>query len=181
MVLLEAAERFGEVGISDFAFASRAPADEYSAADLRADFPEGEYRFSGIDREGAARVGTALLRHDLPGAPVIRAPELADEGSPGKVTLPRTGLVVRWNPVTETLDGGPLTLAGYQVAVTQVQDDARRDGSRPEYDVRVPPGTTELAVADGVLRPGTVYRLEVLALEEGGNRTVSVGFFTTES
>jgi hypothetical protein len=111
--------------------------------------------------------------------PVISAPELAEEESAGDVTLPTTGLVVSWEPVTETLDGAPLTVSGYEVIVTQVEHEDPHGQSRPVYDVHVPPDLTELAVVDGFLQPGLVYELEVLVLEESGNQTISLGFFTT--
>ena len=49
--------------------------------------------------------------------------------------------------------------------------------SRPVYDVHVPPSLTSLSVPDEFLQPGTVYELEVIALEESGNQTFSLGFF----
>jgi hypothetical protein len=47
------------------------------------------------------------------------------------------------------------------------------------YDVHVLPDRTAFPVADGFLRPGTLYELEVIVLEESGNQTITVGFFTT--
>jgi hypothetical protein len=180
MLLIDPVERFGDLGIADFFFESREPpADEYPIADLEADFPEGRYRFSGLDAEGTAWVGTALFTHDVPAAPVITAPELAEEESAGDVELPTTGLEVRWEPVTRTLDGGDVTVSGYEVIVTQVEHEDPHGQSRPVYDVHVSPDRTELPVVDGFLLPGTVYELEVLALEESGNQTISLGFFTT--
>jgi hypothetical protein len=180
MILLDPVEQFGDLGISDFFFESREPpADEYSISDLEADFPEGEYRYSGIDADGTAWVGTAQFTHDIPAAPVITGPQLAEEETPGDATLPTTGLVVRWEPVTETLDGAALTVTGYEVIVTQVDHDDPNGQSRPVYDVHVPPDRTELAVVDGFLEPATVYELEVLVLEESGNQTIALGFFTT--
>jgi hypothetical protein len=182
MILVDPVEQFGDLGIADFFFESREPPnDEYSIEDLKADFPEGEYRYSGIDPEGTAFVGTAQFTHDIPAAPVITAPELAEEENAGDVTLPPTGLVVRWEPVTETLDGAALSVTGYEVIVTQVEHDDPNGQSRPVYDVHVPPDRTELAVADGFLEPATVYELELLVLEESGNQTISLGFFTTTS
>jgi hypothetical protein len=174
--------QLGDLGISDFFFESREPpADEYSTSDLEGDFPEGEYRISGIGADGKPRVGPALFTHDIPAAPVVTAPALADEETAADVTLPTTGQVVRWEPVTETLDGAPLTITGYEVIVTQVEHDDANGQSRPVYDVHVPGDRTELAVVDGFLRPGTLYEVEVLALEESGNQTITVGFFMTAS
>ena len=112
---------------------------------------------------------------------MVTAPALADEETAADVTLPTTGQVVRWEPVTETLDGAPLTITGYEVIVTQVEHDDANGQSRPVYDVHVPGDRTEIAVVDGFLRPGTLYEVEVLALEESGNQTITVGFFTTAS
>ena len=42
------------------------------------------------------------------------------------------------------------------------------------------PTTTSLGVPEEFFEAGTVYELEVLALEVSGNQTISVGFFTTE-
>jgi hypothetical protein len=182
MQVLGTVEQFRDLGIGDFFFESREPpADEYPIADLEEDFPEGEYRISGIGVDGTPRVGTALFTHDIPAAPVISSPELADEENAADVVLPTAGVVVRWEPVTTTLDGAPLTVTGYEVIVTQVEHEDPHGQSRPVYDVHVPADRTELAVADGFLVPDTLYELEVLALEESGNQTISLGFFTAAS
>ena len=112
---------------------------------------------------------------------MISSPELADEENAGDAVLPTTGVVVRWEPVTTTLDGALLTVTGYEVIVTQVEHEDPHGQSRPVYDVHLPADRTELAVADGFLLPDTTYELEVLVLEESGNQTISLGFFTTAS
>ena len=97
------------------------------------------------------------------------------------MTLPTSGLVVRWAPVTETIDDAPLSVTAYEVIVTEVKHEDPNGQSRPAYDVTIPSDRTELAVVDGFLRPGTVYEVEVLVVEESGTRTMSAGFFTTAS
>jgi hypothetical protein len=182
MLLVAPEHTFGELGISDFLFESREPPiDEYPISELEKDFPEGEYRISGTGADGTPRVGTALFTHDIPAAPGIEAPPLAEEENASDVTLPTSGLVVRWAPVTETIAGAPLTVSAYEVIVTEVEHEDPNGQSRPAYDVTIPSDRTELAVADGFLRPGTVYEVEVLVVEESGNRTISAGFFTTAS
>lgn len=54
-----------------------------------------------------------------------------------------------------------------------------RSRARPVYDVHVPADQMSLAVPNGRLRPGTLYELEVLAIEPSGNQTISVGLLTT--
>ena len=182
MLVLDTVEQFRDLGVGDFFFESREPpADEYPIADLEADFPEGEYRISGIGFDGTPRVGTALFTHDIPAAPVISSPELAEEENATDVVLPTSGVVVGWEPVTTTLDGAPLAVTGYEVIVTQVEHEDPNGQSRPVYDVHLPADRTELAVVDGFLLPDTVYELEVLVLEESGTQTISLGFFTTAS
>jgi hypothetical protein len=181
IMLVDPTQPLNSLGINQFFFESREPpADEYSIADLKADFPEGEYRISGVDFEGTKRVGTAVFTHAIPAPPEITNPNVVPEEEAGQNTLPATGLTVRWQPVTETLDGAPVTITGYEVIVTKAEHDDPNGLSRPEYDVHVPPNTIALAVPDGFLQPKTLYELEVLALEESGNQTISLGFFTTE-
>jgi hypothetical protein len=88
-------------------------------------------------------------------------------------------IVVEWEPVTETIDGRPVSVTAYEVIVT---DDAFEDPhgfAQPIYDVHVRPDTTSLSVPAEFFAPDTVYEIEVLVLEESGNQTISLGFFTT--
>jgi hypothetical protein len=179
-LLVDPVGPLGELGINDFFFESREPPlDEYSIDDLKSDFPEGEYTISGTDFEGTPRLGTARFTHDVPRGPVVTEPALEDEENAADAVVPASGLVVRWEPVTETLDGEPVTVTAYEVIVNQVEWDDPDSASRPVYDVHVPPDRTEFPVADGFLEPGTLYELEVIVLEESGNQTITVGFFTT--
>ncbi len=181
IMLVDPTNPLNSLGINEFFFESREPpADEYSIADLKAHFPEGEYRISGVDFEGRKRVGTAVFTHAIPAPPEIVSPTVVHEEKADQNRLPTTGLTVRWQPVTETLDGAPVTITGYEIIVTKAMHDDPNGLSRPEYDVHVPPNISELAVPDAFLQPKTLYELEVLALEESGNQTISLGFFTTE-
>ena len=172
----------GDLTVSDLFFESREPPnDEFSMADLQAAFPEGEYKVSGTDFEGTPRVGTALFTHDVPAEPNITAPALAeDEETAGEALVSPVGLLVTWEPVTELTAGDSLTVTGYEVIVTKVDHDDPHGFSRPVFDVHLGPNATSLSVPEEFLEAGTVYELEVLALEVSGNQTISVGFFTTE-
>lgn len=181
IILIDPSGNLDPLGINQLFFESREPPnDEYSIDQLKADFPEGEYRISGVDFEGTRRVGTARLTHAIPAPPTIVAPEVVSEDEADANVLPTTGLTVRWEPVAETVDGAQMEIVGYEVIVTKVDHDAADSLSRPEYDVHLPPATTDLAVPDGFLEAGTLYELEVLAIEESGNQTITLGFFTTE-
>ena len=120
------------------------------------------YRAS--ETEGDKLKGFATLTHDLPGAPVICSPEDGDEVDPEDV-------VVTWKPVTTPCG---INIESYEVIVTNDED------SRFTFDVRMPADATSLAVPAEFFEPGTEYELEILAVEESGNQTISVIFFTTE-
>ncbi len=77
------------------------------------------------------------------------------------------------------MDGGPVDITGYEVIVTKEDFNDPHGFSKPIYDVHVLPTVNSLSVPVEFLEPGTVYELEVLALEVSGNQTISVGFFQT--
>jgi hypothetical protein len=153
-----------DFGLADLFFESNEPSfDEVSLAEILAAFPEGEYRFVGRTIEGDKLVGVAELTHDIPDAPVIASPEEDEEIDPGDFE-------VSWLPVT-TPSG--IEIVAYQVIVTNADDEFFR------YDVRVPADLTSLTVPAEFFEPGVEYELEVIAVEESGNQTISLLFFTT--
>ncbi len=155
------------------------PLSEFTMEDLAAAFPEGEYTVRARSHDGTPLAGTARFTHDVPAPPTITAPALAPDAEQPGPPVPREGLAVRWNPVAETVDGRPVTISAYEVIVTKEHHDDPHGFSQPIYDVHVPPGVNALSVPAEFLEPGTVYEVEVLALEESGNQTISVGFFLT--
>lgn len=182
IMLADPRAQFDRLAVSDLFFESREPPnDEFPIERIREDFPEGAYTVAGVDFEGTARAGTATFTHAIPAPPMISAPDLvADFEEAEPPTNPRTGLTVEWEAVTETIDGGPVTITGYEVIVTDEEAEDPAGFARPEYDVHVPADQLSLTVPDDFLRPGTLYELEVLAIEESGNQTITVGFFRTE-
>ncbi|OFW62265.1 MAG: hypothetical protein A2135_08935 [Actinobacteria bacterium RBG_16_67_15] len=183
LMVIEPKGTLGELGLADLFFESREPENaDYPISQLKEDFPEGTYRVAGIDVEGTPLVGEAWFTHAIPMGPVITFPVLSEEETaidPVSV-VPTTGLVVTWEPVTQTIDGAPLQLTGYEVIVTAIEMEDPNGWSQPIVDVHIPPGVTSLSIPDEFLIPGTVYELEVLALEISGNQTLSSGFFATE-
>jgi hypothetical protein len=82
---------------------------------------------------------------------------------------------VQWEPVPPP-NGSPII--GYQVLI--VDPDTGLPGlPKITLDVMMPPDATSLAVPPGFLQPGTEYEWEVLAIEAGGNQTLSSSTFTT--
>jgi Fibronectin type III domain len=148
------------------------PIDEFSFADLKARFPEGRYEVRGLSFDGKRLVGQATFTHDVPAAPTVTAPLDGAEVDPNDLT-------VTWEDVTQTVDGDPVTITGYEVIITKERHVDPHGFSQPIYDVHVPPDRNSLSVPVEFLEPGTEYELEVLALERSGNQTISVSFFTT--
>ena len=149
------------------------PAEEFSFKDIAAKFPEGKYKVRAQSFDGTILTGAATFTHDVPAAPIVTAPV---DGA----VVPTTSLSIQWEDVTETVNGDPITITGYEVIVTKINHDDPNGFSQPTFDVHVPPDRNSLTVSNEFLEPGTEYELEVLALEESGNQTITVSSFTTE-
>lgn len=156
------------------------PGEEFSFEDLKAKFPEGQYQVRGVTFEGKGLTGSATFTHDVPVPPTITSPTIGEEENVEEAVVSSTDLVIEWQDVTETVDGGPVAITGYEVIVSKVEHDDPHGFSQPIVDVHLPADQNALSVPVGFLEPGTVYELEVLALEESGNQTITVGFFKTE-
>ena len=80
-------------------------------------------------------------------------------------------VVIEWDPVTTSIEDEPIDIVAYEVIVEN--DDVN-------FDVIVPASAgTLVTVPPEVLEPGTDYIFEVLAIEEGGNQTITEGCFRT--
>jgi hypothetical protein len=133
-------------------------------------FPEGIYRFRGIDNAGNTISGQAEFTHDIPAGPEMLMPQ-PPAGAECAVNVPARGAVIAWNPVTRSIFGDPLEIVRYEVIVEN--DDLN-------FDVKFPAEAgTMLSVSPELLQPGTSYIGEVLAVEEGGNQTITEFCFTT--
>ncbi len=163
-----------ELTMAGIFFESREPpAEEFSFEDLEAKFPEGRYKVRGTSFDGTSLTGSATFTHDVPAPPTVTSPA---EGA----LVPTTDLMIEWEDVTETVEGEPVTITGYEVIVTKVHHKDPHGFSRPIFDVHVPADRNALSVPVQFLEAGTEYELEVLALEKSGNQTITVSFFTTE-
>lgn len=131
-------------------------------------FPVGDYRIVGRGIEGEKLVGGAKFTHNIPAGPVLVAP--AEDA-----TVDPTNLVVRWQPVGPA-NGSPII--GYQVLVVK-PNTGLRGLPKLILDVMMPPNATSMAVPPGFLLRDSSYEWEVLAIESGGNQTLTVGHFRT--
>ncbi len=134
-------------------------------------FPQGEYEFEGVGIDGVPLEGEVMLTHTIPAGPFLISPAEGDVVDPNN-------LVIMWEPVTETFDGSTdIEIIGYQVIATTL-DPGRVAGKRG-FNVEVPADVTSLTVSREYLDPDTEYEWEVLAIEAGGNQTLSSSTFTT--
>ena len=157
-------------GLSDFFFESAEPTLDELSFDVFLDrFPEGEYEFETKTLDGLEQEGEALFTHDIPAGPVITSPLEGD-------VVDKNSVVVSWEPVTMTTalnpPQEPVNIVGYEVIVTR--EDPLRDLS-----MDVGPGTTSVSIPPEFLDSGTEYEVEVLAIEESDNQTISIIFFET--
>jgi hypothetical protein len=143
--------------------------DELSIQRFFHRFPRGRYSFIGRTPEGERLLSTALFTHRIPAGPEILmplAPEEEDECAES-VPLP---VDIAWNAVTTSITGNPLDIVGYQVIVEQ--------GDR-EFNITLPPDVTTVTVPQGFLQQGEEAAFEILAIEAGGNQTISESCFVT--
>ena len=154
------------------------PSSEFSFADLEAAFPEGRYTVRAESFDGTILVGSAIVHsRRARAADDHLAPDRRRPKGTGQNPVPLDDLMIGWDGVTKTVDGGPVDITGYEVIVTKEDHDDPHGFSRPIYDVHVLPNVTGLPVPVEFLEADTVYEVEVLALEVSGNQTISVGFF----
>ena len=158
--------RFG--GSELFLESGEPPFSELPLRRLLKQWPAGVYQFRGTGPDGEVLRGSARLTHRLPAGPRLTSPV---EGSmPQK---PRD-TVMRWRRV-QAPEGS--RIIGYQVLVERETD--LKALPVVTLDVMMPPTATRLRVPPGFLRPHTEYSWEVLAIEKGGNQTLSSSTFTT--
>jgi hypothetical protein len=148
---------YADLGMTELFFEGAEPSlDEVPLAELLALFPEGVYQFLGKTVEGDNLVGAATLTHAIPDGPSILSPEEDEVVNPGNA-------VIRWKSVTSPPG---IQVVGYEVIV----------GSS---SFRLPAAQTSLKVPPEILERGTEYEFEVLAIEAGGNQTITASSFVT--
>ncbi|MBM2821479.1 MAG: hypothetical protein HW413_225 [Thermoleophilia bacterium] len=156
-------------GTELFLESAEPPFSELSIEQLLDRFPKGTYGFRGTGLDGQAYVGSARLTHNIPDGPKLISPLKADgPQSPAKT-------VVRWNAVAPP-NGSPII--GYQVLVVR-PDTGLKALPTVVLDVMMPPSARSMAIPPGFLQPNAEYEWEVLAIEKGGNQTLSSDTFTT--
>ena len=155
----------GKTGLTEVFFESAEPGfADLPLAKFLERFPEGNYRFTGKTITGKNLASVAKLTHAIPAGPVLVSPA---ENSVQDVD----NTVVRWEPVADP-QGSRITR--YEVLVVEV-------GLVP---VRVLSAVllgskSSMIVPPTFLKRNASYKCEVLAIERGGNQTLSENAFRT--
>ncbi len=134
-----------KLGLRHFKFESPEPPNDGS---IQADFPEGDYSFSGRTVAGVQLHGKATLSHALPETVSFVRPR------PDEEDLPVTGLTIEWRPA-----GNPAVF----IVVIEQED------TNLELTATLPGNVTRFAVPDGFLDPDTDYKLAIGTLAQEGN------------
>jgi hypothetical protein len=150
---------FRKLGLTEMFFEGAEPSlDEVPLEELLEQFPEGKYKFIGTTVDGTLLESTARLSHAIPAGPDVSA------------ELDESEVTIRWKAVTSPPKGFPaksIKIVGYQVIVGSFQvtlPASSRSVEVPEEYVRT-------------LKPGP-QGFEVLAIDAGGNQTITAGSFT---
>jgi hypothetical protein len=152
---------YRDLGMTELFFEGAEPnLDDFPLADLLALFPEGEYEFIGMTVDGVRLMSTSTLTHAVPDAPTVSAAV-----GPGSV-------VISWTSLASPPAGFParsIVISGYQILADSFQ-------------VTLPASATQVTLPPefvNSLAPG-VHPFEVLAIEVGGNQTITEGTYVTE-
>jgi hypothetical protein len=163
IVDVKAKSNLRDFGLTElFSESNEPPFDEQPLAEFLARFPAGQYPFAGVTIDGQRLTGTATLTHDIPNGPDVTSPP--DDG-----TVSPDDAVVRWTPAPQPAG---VQVVGYQVIVER-QDPLR------VFSVDLPATATSVSISPEYLEAGTDYNVEVLAIDEGGNQTITESSFAT--
>jgi Fibronectin type III domain len=161
---VEVTGRAHDFGLTElFSESSEPPFEEFPLDQFMELFPEGTYTFEGTATDGTPMSGTAELTHDFPDGPEIVSPAAGSR-------VRRDQVVVAWNPVTTPAG---IDIDGYQVLVVQEEPVLR------VFSADLPSSATRLPVPAEFLQSHTEYKVEVLAVEAGGNQTLTELAFRT--
>jgi hypothetical protein len=159
---VEGEGRLENYGLTElFSESSEPPFTEFPLAEFKKLFPEGKYTFTGETVKGQQLVGEARLSHDIPDGPEITSP--AEDATVG-----RSNVVARWNAVDES---GGIDIVGYRAIVT-------RENPLRVFSADLPASARRMPVPAEFLQSGTEYKLEVQAIEQSGNQTLTEIAFT---
>lgn len=159
-------------GITELFFESAEPSfDEQTLDELFLLFPAGMYKFEAMTDDGRKLTGKATLTHFIPAGPEFISPE------EDAVLNPALPVVISWEPVTDSFPGTQpgVNVVAYQVIVEQVKPQSVR-----LFSITLPATATQVTLPPELIQGNAEYKFEVLAIEAGGNQTISESTFKTQ-
>jgi hypothetical protein len=166
MLEIEAKGRLKKFGLTELFAESNEPnfIEDVPAEEILDRFPAGVYKFFGKTVEGDKLTGEATLTHAIPDGPSAVSAQVISGNH-----------VISWvapSPVS-SLTGLPIVIVGYEVIVERADNDQLGFATRI-FDIKLPP-VTSVTVPSQFLEPSTDYKFEVLAIEQGGNQSITEG------
>lgn len=158
---VEGSGPYRELGMTELFFEGAEPnLADVPLEELLAKFPAGHYQLIGQTVDGRRIVGTATLTHAIPAGPKVSV----------KLGPKTNSLVISWEAVTGPPEGfpdEPIVIVGYQVIVGTFQ-------------VTLPPTARSVTISPEFVKSlgRGQHAFEVLAIEAGGNQTITEGSFT---
>ena len=167
----------GRVGLTELFFEGEEPSlVEVPFREFLKKVPAGTYTFLGTTTENQPLRSTDRLTTDIPCPVPILTPREGEE-------VPANDLIVRWranpgvyNPDTQRCDATKeVELVGYQVIV-EITNEAR--GINRHLIADLPASSRQLSITPGFIRDdaqlqGTEFLIEVLAIADSGNKTMT--------
>ena len=144
-----------KLGLRHFKLESPEPKND---GHIQADFPAGEYTFTGTTMSGVKLHSKAPLSHKLPDSTSFIQPLPDAKGVPVK------GLTVKWRSVKN--------LAAYIITIEQEKTDVKLSATLPAT-------TTTFALPDGFLTPNTEYKVAISTVSPEGNMSAIETSFVT--
>lgn len=140
-----------------FSESSEPPFTTFPLSEFKKLFPEGDYVFEGRAVDGTRMRRTVTLTHDFPAGPVVTSPE-------EDATVSAQDLVVEWEPVVEPVG---IEILRYQVLVISEDDPGQ------VFSAFLPGDATSIGIPPEFLVTDGAYKVEVLAIEQSGNQTLT--------
>ncbi len=164
-----------DFGLTELFFETSEPENaEVPITEVLARLPAGAYTFTGTMVDGGVSTRVATLSHKIPRGVVLTGP--AD----GATDVDPSNTIVSWNGVTTSINSEPVNIVGYQVIVEEDAEPVYPQGFyRPVFSAILGASLRQVHVPAELLRPGTNYKFEVLAIDESGNQTLQSAAFRT--
>lgn len=136
--------------------------DDLPREEFLAMFPPGEYTFEGKTLEGDRLEAFDVLTHDMPAPPVITNP------SPAEVVDTTMPVTISWTAVADP-NAPASVIEEYEIIVEKDEDKERLR----VFFADMPGGATSVTVPAQFWEPGKNYKVEVIAVETSGNKTIT--------